>query len=165
MTRIGLPVPAGFTISTEACDYFYKNGKKYPPEMKKQVADAQTKAQTCDTALSASTLYRFLKQRGLSERQLLAPQAHKKFEAEFSNQIWQADMLFGPWVRRPSGGRIQAFLHATLDDASRLIPHAQFYASQGLDACLDCLRQAMAARTVLLPWWRSTGGEQMLCST
>jgi putative transposase len=97
-------------------------------------------------AISPSTLYRFLKQRGLSERQLLAPQAHKKFEAEFSNQIWQADMLFGPWVRRPNGGRMQAFLHATLDDASRLIPHAQFYASQGLDASLDCLRHAVAAR-------------------
>jgi pyruvate,orthophosphate dikinase len=39
MTKIGLPVPAGFTISTEACDYFYKNGRKYPPELKKQVAD------------------------------------------------------------------------------------------------------------------------------
>ena len=39
MTRIGLPVPEGFTISTEACDYFYKNGKKYPAELKKQVAD------------------------------------------------------------------------------------------------------------------------------
>src|SRR6202158_210522 len=39
MTKIGLPVPAGFTISTEACDYFYKNGKKHPPELKKQVAD------------------------------------------------------------------------------------------------------------------------------
>ena len=39
MTRIGLPVPAGFTISTEACDYFYKNGKKYPGELKKQVAE------------------------------------------------------------------------------------------------------------------------------
>jgi pyruvate, orthophosphate dikinase len=39
MTRIGLPVPAGFTISTEACDYFYKNGKKYPVELKKQVAE------------------------------------------------------------------------------------------------------------------------------
>jgi pyruvate,orthophosphate dikinase len=38
MTRIGLPVPAGFTISTGACDYFYKNGKKHPPELKKQVA-------------------------------------------------------------------------------------------------------------------------------
>ena len=39
MTKIGLPVPAGFTISTEACDYFYKNGKKYPAELKKQVAE------------------------------------------------------------------------------------------------------------------------------
>src|SRR5437762_4874423 len=78
--------------------------------------------------LSASTLYRFLKQRGLSERQLLAPPARKKFEAELANQIWQADMLFGPWVARPGGGRMQVFLHATLDDASRLLPHAQFYA-------------------------------------
>lgn len=98
--------------------------------------------------LSASTLYRFLKQRGLSERQLLAPPGRKKFEAELANQIWQADMLFGPWVTRPGGGRRQVFLHATLDDASRLIPHAQFYASQGLDAALDCLRQAMAARGI-----------------
>ncbi len=98
--------------------------------------------------LSASTLYRFLKQRGLSERQLLAPPAHKKFEAELANQIWQADMLFGPWVARRGGGRMQVLLHATLDDASRLIPHAQFYATQGLDAALDCLRQAIAARGI-----------------
>jgi putative transposase len=101
-----------------------------------------------EPALSAATLYRFLKQRGLSERQLLAPAAHKKFEAELCNQIWQADMLFGPWVLRPGGGRMQVFLHATLDDASRLIPHAQFYTSQGLDASLDCLRHAIAARGV-----------------
>ncbi len=98
--------------------------------------------------VSASTLYRFLKQRGLTERQLLVPPAHKKFEAQTSNQIWQADMLFGPYVQRPGGGKMQAFLHATLDDASRLIPHAQFYPSQGLDACLDCLRQAIGARGV-----------------
>lgn len=98
--------------------------------------------------ISASTLYRFLQQRGLSERQLLAPAAHKKFEAERSNQIWQSDMLFGPYVQRPGGGKMQALLHAVLDDASRLIPHAQFYPSQGLDACLDCLRQAIAARGV-----------------
>lgn len=38
MTKIGLPVPAGFTISTEACDYFYKHGKKYPAELKREVA-------------------------------------------------------------------------------------------------------------------------------
>ena len=47
-------------------------------------------------AVSASTLYRFLKQRGLTARQLLAPPPHKKFAAERSNQIWQSDILYGP---------------------------------------------------------------------
>ena len=100
--------------------------------------------------LSASTLYRFLRARGLTARQLLLAQApaHKKFEAQFANQIWQSDMLFGPWVQRPGGGKMQVFLQATLDDASRLIPHAQFYPNQGLDSFLDCLRQAIAARGV-----------------
>jgi pyruvate,orthophosphate dikinase len=37
MTRIGLPVPPGFTITTQACDYFYKHGKRYPKELRAQV--------------------------------------------------------------------------------------------------------------------------------
>jgi putative transposase len=110
-----------------------------------------------EPAISASTLYRFLKQRGLSEKQLLAPQPRKKFEAEHSNQIWQSDMLYGPYVRRPGGGKMQAMLHAILDDASRLIPHAQFYPGQGLDACLDCLRQAVAARGVPVRLYMDNG--------
>jgi putative transposase len=100
--------------------------------------------------VSPSTLYRFLRARGLTELQLLqdkaAASSHKKYEAQFANQIWQSDMLFGPWVERPGGGKRQVFLQATLDDASRLIPHAQFYPDQGLDAFLHCLRQAVGAR-------------------
>jgi pyruvate,orthophosphate dikinase len=38
MSRIGLPVPPGFTITTEVCTYFYDNRKTYP-----RVLDAQTK--------------------------------------------------------------------------------------------------------------------------
>ena len=34
MTRIGLPVPAGFTITTESCDYFLTHGQKYPKELR-----------------------------------------------------------------------------------------------------------------------------------
>ncbi len=37
MTKIGLPVPAGFTITTEVCDLYYKNGKKYPEGLKDEV--------------------------------------------------------------------------------------------------------------------------------
>src|SRR6186713_2990278 len=37
MTRIGLPVPPGFTITTEVCTYFYDHKKTYPPELQAQV--------------------------------------------------------------------------------------------------------------------------------
>jgi pyruvate, orthophosphate dikinase len=37
MTTLGLPVPPGFTISTEACDQFYKNGKTISEDIKKQI--------------------------------------------------------------------------------------------------------------------------------
>jgi pyruvate, orthophosphate dikinase len=39
MTNIGVPVPPGFTISTDVCTYFYDHGKKYPAELKKSVED------------------------------------------------------------------------------------------------------------------------------
>ena len=38
MTRIGLPVPAGFTITTETCDYYLTHGKKYPKELRAEVS-------------------------------------------------------------------------------------------------------------------------------
>ncbi len=39
MTNLGIPVPPGFTISTEVCDYYYKNGNKYPPELRDEVIE------------------------------------------------------------------------------------------------------------------------------
>jgi pyruvate,orthophosphate dikinase len=38
MSRIGLPVPPGFTITTEVCTYFYDNKKTYPKQLEAQVA-------------------------------------------------------------------------------------------------------------------------------
>jgi len=42
MASIGVPVPPGFTISTEVCDYYYKHGKKKPTVLQKQI-DANIK--------------------------------------------------------------------------------------------------------------------------
>ncbi|MCJ7656597.1 MAG: pyruvate, phosphate dikinase [Candidatus Atribacteria bacterium] len=39
MTRIGLPVPQGFTISTEVCVEYYKNEKKYPQGLEEQIEE------------------------------------------------------------------------------------------------------------------------------
>jgi pyruvate,orthophosphate dikinase len=38
MANLGLPVPPGFTITTEVCTYYYANGQTYPPELAAQVA-------------------------------------------------------------------------------------------------------------------------------
>ena len=38
MTRIGVPVPPGFTISTEVCSYFYAHRRQFPHQLKAQVA-------------------------------------------------------------------------------------------------------------------------------
>ncbi len=37
MANIGVPVPAGFTITTEVCTYYYDHGKTYPPELDEQM--------------------------------------------------------------------------------------------------------------------------------
>jgi pyruvate,orthophosphate dikinase len=39
MTNLKIPVPAGFTITTEACNEFFKSGKKYPSGLWEQVLD------------------------------------------------------------------------------------------------------------------------------
>ncbi|MCI0363345.1 MAG: pyruvate, phosphate dikinase [Phycisphaerales bacterium] len=43
MTKIGLPVPAGFTISTQACAEYYASGKKWPAGLEKQVREQLTR--------------------------------------------------------------------------------------------------------------------------
>ena len=39
MARLGIPVPPGFTITTEACTYFYQNNGQYPEGLKEQVLE------------------------------------------------------------------------------------------------------------------------------
>jgi len=45
MCHLGIPVPAGFTITTEVCTIYYKNNRRYPAELKKQVEQALAKVE------------------------------------------------------------------------------------------------------------------------
>src|SRR5437763_2515590 len=40
MTRINLPVPPGFTISTDVCTYFYAHKRTYPPSPQAEIEKA-----------------------------------------------------------------------------------------------------------------------------
>ena len=46
MSSLGLPVPPGFTITTEACTHFYKNGRAYPPGLQADVRAALDEVET-----------------------------------------------------------------------------------------------------------------------
>ena len=43
MTGLGMPVPPGFTVSTEACTRYYDDGRKIAPDIEKQIFDALAK--------------------------------------------------------------------------------------------------------------------------
>src|SRR2546430_12013362 len=45
MTRLGLPVPPGFTITTELCSYFYDHNRSYPPQLEAEVSTAMAKVE------------------------------------------------------------------------------------------------------------------------
>src|SRR6202049_1960093 len=40
MANLGLPVPPGFTITTEVCAHYYANGRGYPPDLEREVQAA-----------------------------------------------------------------------------------------------------------------------------
>src|SRR5579883_3384449 len=46
MASIGLPVPPGFTITTEVCTAFYENNRNYPSDLKPQVEEALARVET-----------------------------------------------------------------------------------------------------------------------
>jgi len=45
MVNLGIPVPPGFTITTEVCTLYYKNNRRYPKELKPQVEAALEKVE------------------------------------------------------------------------------------------------------------------------
>jgi transposase len=92
--------------------------------------------------ISASAVYRFLHRRGLMYPKDSPAVDRRRFEAEGPNDLWQADALHGPDVTI-AGRKRKCYLIAFIDDHSRIIPHGQFYLTEGIDAYLDCLRQAL----------------------
>jgi len=100
---------------------------------------------TPGTQLSLSTVYRLLHRHHLMNPLEKKPEDRRKFEAELPNDLWQSDSMHGPHVE-VEGRMKKSYLLAFIDDHSRLVPHAQFYLSEGLDSYLDALEQALLKR-------------------
>ena len=91
------------------------------------------------------TLYRIFKRNNLLRKETSGNKDRRRFETELPNDMWQSDCLHGPMVS--IGGKLKkAFLFAFIDDHSRLIPHAQFYAYENLVCFMECLMTALCRR-------------------
>jgi transposase InsO family protein len=97
---------------------------------------------------SLSTLYRFLRSRGLDQRRVPGRKDHRAFAFDLAGDCWQGDVMYGPALPTKDGQRRKTYLIAILDDATRVIVHAEFYFEQHLRSLKDCLKQAMLKRGV-----------------
>jgi putative transposase len=94
-----------------------------------------------------ATLYRFLKAEGLVDRPSGAPEDRRRFEAEYPNDLWQSDVMHGPYILS-EGKQRKTYLIAFIDDMSRFITHAEFYLHERLESFLDALRKALLMRGI-----------------
>jgi len=97
---------------------------------------------------SLSTIYRFLRVRGLDQRLAPTRKDHRAFAFDLAGDCWQGDVMYGPSLPTKDGQRRKTYLLAILDDATRVVVHAEFYFEQHLRTLKDCLKQAMLKRGV-----------------
>jgi len=139
-------------LSPEACQAILELRRQYP-QLTIQVVVRRLLAQGTLQAgtFSLPSVYRLLAAHQLDARSLkhLAPALGgptKAFECALANELWMTDMMYGPTLKLASGQVIQTRLFGLLDDCSRLVPHAQYYATEKLCCFLDCFRQGLAQR-------------------
>jgi len=97
--------------------------------------------------ISRSTLSRHLKNRGFGAADLKLSKvnglAARRFQKSGRNMLWQSDIKYGPYIPTEKGGKKRTYMVAFIDDATRLVCHAEFYDNQRLPILEDCFRKAI----------------------
>jgi transposase InsO family protein len=96
--------------------------------------------------VARSTLTRHLSREGLTGRRRKKHlRGSRRFQKEHRNQLWQADLKYGPYLPHPMNPKkkFRTYLLAIIDDATRLCCAARFYADQRLPILEDCFRRAV----------------------
>ena len=94
-----------------------------------------------------TTLNEHLVMRGMGAGQLraqgkLGTQPHKRFMRKGRNDLWQADLKYGPYLVR-YGKKTKTYVVTFIDDATRMVMHSEYYDSQRLPILENCFRKAL----------------------
>jgi putative transposase len=95
--------------------------------------------------LSQTAFYRMLRDNDL----LNVEQTRKlrqSFAMQYANELWQADTMHGPSIKQPNGQWRKTFLIAFIDDASRVITHAEFFYRDNTQTMIEAFKTALFKR-------------------
>lgn len=96
--------------------------------------------------LKRSTLYDHFEREGLTkELGKKESKAYQRFSPKHRNQRWQGDTCHMLYITDPNNPKrkLKLYLIAWLDEATRIIPHGQFYTEEKSYALEDCLKKAI----------------------
>lgn len=105
----------------------------------------QKKGLISRSQLSQTSFYRMVR-----ENNLLSSESRNKkrlsFSMQYANEMWQADTMYGPSIKQSDGKWKKTFLIAFIDDASRVITHAQFFYHDNTINMIEAFRTALYKR-------------------
>lgn len=99
--------------------------------------------------IGQTNFYRFIRKYELLNKN--ADPNNKKrlaFAMQYANQLWQADTLFGPYIKGSNKEHKQTKLIAFIDDASRVCCHAEFFIEENINSLIKSLKSAFYKRGI-----------------
>jgi len=98
--------------------------------------------------LSPTNFYRFIRKYELLKDNIEHNKKRLAFSMQYANQLWQADTMYGPYVKDEKGKSIQTKLIAFIDDASRVICHGEFFFNENTNALITAIKKAFYKRGI-----------------
>lgn len=95
--------------------------------------------------LSQTAFYRMVRENDLLNLEQ-TKQLRQSFAMQFANELWQADTMYGPSIKQPDGQWKKTFFIAFIDDASRVITHAEFFYADNTENMIDAFKSALFKR-------------------
>jgi len=95
--------------------------------------------------LSQTSFYRMVRENDLLNFEQTQKLRHS-FAMPFANELWQADTMYGPSIKQSNGVWRKTFLIAFIDDASRVITHAEFFYRDNTENMIEAFRTALFKR-------------------
>jgi len=148
MPKVRNDIGKGKAISEEILDHAVQIKRELPERsVRRIIRIMEGEGIVTKGSVSRSTLSRHLLKMGFGAKDFktvrLNGTAARRFQKSGRNILWQTDIKFGPYIPSGKGEKKRTYMAAFIDDATRLVCHAQFYDNQRLPVLEDCFRKAV----------------------